>query len=97
MSTKVLNAKFDPGRLAITPNCAKKINPEYGIGALQRHLNCDWGMVDDEDWQANNAALRNGGRVLSSYPLPDEGHNFWLITEGAGRDRVTTFLLPSDY
>jgi hypothetical protein len=50
--------------------------------------------VDDDDRRANEAAIRDGDRILSSYRLPT-GVEIWLLTEA---DRsATTALLPSEY
>jgi hypothetical protein len=94
MST-TLKPKFNPGKLVATPAFTKKVGPQYGMAALCRHLEGNWGLCDDEDWHTNNEALKHGGRLLSSWPLPDEAGDFWILTEA---DRsVTTMLLPSDY
>jgi hypothetical protein len=56
----------------------------------------DWGLgvVGPEDWAANDRALADGDRLLSSY-LTDGGTKVWIITEW---DRsVTTVLLPEEY
>lgn len=88
-------AKFKPGKLVATPAVMQKVDPDYAMGALAQHLQGKWGVLDPEDWQANDEALVNGGRLLSAYPLPNDPGNFWIITE---HDRsVTTILLPSDY
>ena len=66
---------------------------------LQRHLNGDWGDLDDEDKQANELALVDGSRLLSAYRLAD-ATKIWLITEADGengRRESSTFLLPSEY
>ena len=90
-----LKPKFSPGNLAATAAAMKKIEPDYAMAALCQHLEGNWGLCDDEDWHTNNEALKHGGRIFSSYPLPDEAGSFWIITEA---DRsVTTILLPSDY
>jgi len=61
---------------------------------LARHRHGDWGIVCPEDRQANDDALRSGGRVLSVYMLADETR-LWVITEA---DRsATTILLPDEY
>ncbi len=61
---------------------------------LVRHVLGDWGELDAEDSQANEAALVHGTRIVSSYRLRGE-HRIWLITEA---DRsATTFLLPEEY
>jgi hypothetical protein len=47
-----------------------------------------------EDFESNNQALQDRGRLLSAYTSQD-GTKFWIITEA---DRsATTFLLPSEY
>lgn len=46
-----------------------------------------------DDALANDAALADGGRLLSSYRVADQ--TVWIITEA---DRsATTLLLPSEY
>jgi hypothetical protein len=61
--------------------------------SLFAHSRGDWGDLDNEDKATNKAALRNGGRLLSSYTA--EGTKIWIITE---HDRsVTTILFPSEY
>jgi hypothetical protein len=93
----IVKCKFDPGNIAITPTLMKKVDADYAFAALTQHLMGKWGVLDKQDWEANNAALKDGGRLLSAYPLPNDPDNFWIITEGEGHDRVTTMLLPSDY
>jgi hypothetical protein len=93
----ILKAKFDPGNIVATAAFVKKVGPDYAMAALSQHLMGKWGLLDRHDWEANNAALKDGGRLLSAYPLPNEADNFWIITEGEGQERVTTMLLPSDY
>ncbi len=64
------------------------------LRALNRHLQGDWGTLDPEDIEANENALRNGGRLFSAY-LTSAALKFWIITEA---DRsATTILLPEDY
>jgi len=61
---------------------------------LDRHARGDWGELPPEDAKANNRALKDGERLLSSYPLAD-GVKVWIITEW---DRsYTTLLMPEDY
>lgn len=63
-----------------------------------RHMCGDWGDTCEDDKQVNDAALKHGGRLLSSYELTDsreKAHKVWIITEA---DRsVTTMLFPSEY
>ncbi|WP_051797299.1 hypothetical protein [Catenuloplanes japonicus] len=83
--------------------------PAYLIAVLmlfRRHLNGDWGHVDNFDSRSNDDALISGYRILAAYTLCPIGcgravngacepHKVWIITEA---DRsATTMLLPSEY
>jgi hypothetical protein len=82
------------GEIVLTPGVMTSLTPEEFFDALRRHVNGDWGDIDEQDWNANNHALVYGGRILSQY-YTDEGTKFWVITEA---DRsITTFLLPEEY
>ena len=62
--------------------------------ALRRHSAGDWGELDAHDLAANEAALRDGDRLVSVYKNVN-GTRFYIITEW---DRsLTTILLPEDY
>jgi hypothetical protein len=80
-----------PGALAAFADNPDADNP---CDFLRRHHCGDWGTVDAEDQQENEAALIYGLRLLSSYVLSD-GTKIWIITE-ADRSR-TTILLPDEY
>lgn len=83
--------KFPLGRLLATPGAiALGINfAPY----INRHVRGDWGDVDSEDWERNDASIEEGSRINSAYQTA-EGR-IWIITEA---DRaVTTVLLPSEY
>ncbi|SMF97219.1 hypothetical protein SAMN02949497_4639 [Methylomagnum ishizawai] len=87
---------FPLGQVVATPN-ALAVLAEHGVDPgtlLGRHVRGDWGVLPPEDAKANDAGLRHGERLLSSYPLAD-GVKVWIITEW---DRsVTTILMPGDY
>jgi hypothetical protein len=85
--------KFSLGQVVITPNALEKLKSDDILNALNRHILGDWGELDDEDKQTNDAALQSGDRLLSAYR--SGGTKFWIITE-ASRE-VTTVLLPEDY
>ncbi len=88
------DSKFPPGRLVATPNVLQLVPNDEMAAALGRHLHGDWGMLDTEDLNANDAALKNGGRLFSAYQTSRQ-IKFWIITEA---DRsATTILLPEDY
>ncbi len=87
--------RFELGVVVATPG-ALKLLAATGTDPtelLRRHHGGDWGEVDAHDRRANDAALRHGTRLLSSYPVGAE--KVWIITEA---DRSSTcLLLPSEY
>jgi hypothetical protein len=88
------NWLFSPGRIVTTRAAMKALTLDDIRDAIDRHLRGDWGVVDEEDWAQNVAALSEEGRLVSVY-LSEEQVCFWIITEA---DRsATTVLLPSDY
>jgi hypothetical protein len=77
-----------------TPNALGAIPNHEIMNALSRHLRGDWGTLDKEDWDANEQALKHGGRLFSTYRSSTQ-IKFYIITEA---DRsATTVLLPEDY
>jgi hypothetical protein len=87
-------AKFHPGRIRITRGAMAALTPDEAMDGLVRHLEGDWGEVDESDRKENEAALEHGFRLLSSYKSND-GTTYWIITE---HDRsYTTILLPNEY
>ena len=85
---------FSLGRIVITSDALERLDPQDTQTALRRHAGGDWGDVPREDVDQNNAALKDGERLLSAY-CDRNGVKFWIITE---RDRsATTILLPEDY
>jgi hypothetical protein len=86
---------FQLGKVVATPGALEllertRTNP---LDYIQRHESGDWGKLCPEDKQANNAALKQGLRLLSAYEVGRE--MLWIITEA---DRsVTTLLLPEEY
>ncbi len=86
--------RFQLGRLYITPAAATALPQDEVVAALARHAAGDWGTLESGDWEANERALANGGRLVSAY-VAGSGRKFWIITE-AGRD-CTTVLLPENY
>ena len=91
---------FSLGRLLATPGALDAANRagENLLLFFCRHAAGDWGNMDPDDGQANDAAVRDGERILSAYPLdpaaPRNG-TVWVITEA---DRsMTTLLCPDEY
>ncbi len=89
--------RLEPGRIVATPG-ALEVLEEAGVEPhelLTRHLSGDWGELDAHDRRENERSLKHGFRVLSSYPVGEDGQKVWIITEA---DRSSTcLLLPSEY
>jgi hypothetical protein len=88
--------RFSLGQVVATPGALAALEKakQTPMELLQRHVVLDQGELDEEDQRTNEAAVRNGERVLSSYLLND-GTKIWIITEA---DRSSTcLLLPDEY
>ena len=91
-------ALFPLGATHITPG-ALDLLAAAGVAPaalLARHVAGDWGAVPPEDARENALSLRQGFRLVSSYPVGDDPTaRVWIITEA---DRsATLLLLPSEY
>ena len=96
-----MNAKFSPGRVVATPGVldALEVSGQTFDFFLEKHLSGDWGEVDSEDQKANDQALLDGGRLLSSYRTL-KGVVVWVLTEAEDDDgqRASTCLTtPEEY
>jgi len=83
------------GKVVATPGALNLLTDagEDAFDYLARHATGDWGELCTFDRRQNKSALREGARVLSSYPVGED--RVWIITEA---DRsVTTILLPEEY
>lgn len=85
---------FPPGRVVETPGARSAVSDVEFFDFTGKHFSGDWGDVCAEDKRANDRALKDGDRLLSSYKTK-KGVKVWIITEW---DRsVTTLLLPEEY
>jgi hypothetical protein len=90
-----MTAPLPLGKVVATPGALKLLSEtgEDPFGYIARHAAGDWGNLCAFDRRQNEIALREGLRVLSSYPVGREC--VWIITEA---DRsVTTILRPDEY
>jgi len=76
-----------------TPRVVRAVHLDEIVSAISRHAQADWGDLSPDEAIINNASLRLGERLLSSYKSAG-GVRFWIVTEG---DRsATTVLLPDE-
>ena len=92
---------FDLGQVLVTCGVYGEIKDNAAFGffvadCLQQHQAGIWGVICAEDKKLNDDSLANGGRLLSSYEMPDvRNGKIWIITEW---DRsATTILFPDEY
>jgi len=78
----IFQAVATPGALALMNKY--HIEP---LDLLRRHLQGDCNYVDKHDRATNLAALKNGGRLVSSYEIGFQ--KLWLMTEAVGETGVT--------
>ena len=100
----ITNTSFQTGTIlhtsTINQDATKnKVFALFLMQAINRHRNNDWGDCCEEDWNMNDLAIREDGRILSVYHLPKDlkstHQKIWIIT---GQDRnYTTILYPSEY
>jgi hypothetical protein len=94
--------RFPLGEIVATPGALAATSNAYRFECLLRHVSGDFGCVCHDDAETNRAAITEGDRILSAYPIdpakPCKGfgdNTLWIVTEA---DRsVTTFLLPDEY
>lgn len=92
---------FNLGDIVATPGALQALT-ETGRTAysiLSRHAQGDWGDVCQSDKRSNDAAVKDGSRILSAYEI-GEGAKIWIITDAADEEgvrHVTTLLLPEEY
>lgn len=87
---------FELGQVVATPGALELLERHSmtPMQFLQKHCAGDFGDLCDEDKEANNEAIWNEERILSSYKVNDT-NKIWVITEA---DRSSTCcLLPEEY
>lgn len=96
--------RFEVGEVVIADGCRETIEEELDSSEpsvqnflarrLTRHVQGDWGEIGEEDWVANNRALREGRRLVSVYPTP-AGRTVLIVTN-ATRERTEIRLASGD-
>ena len=100
----ILERKFDPGRVVATAGVDALMKSDISFKrfvtvSLGKHINGDWGDLEEEDKKSNDFALETAtARMFSVYTYhkgQKDEQKIWIITEW---DRsVTTILLPEEY
>ncbi len=72
--------------------------------SINRHINKDFGEMEEEDIESNKKAINNGNRIFSSYKIDEnlnnENEKLWIITEAENENKerkYTTILYPKEY
>jgi hypothetical protein len=89
-------ALFNLGKIVATPGALDVLmrSSQSPGEFLTMHARGEWGNLDAFDTEANQTAIREGGRIFSTYKTRCDD-DLWIITE---EDRSSTcILLPSDY
>lgn len=97
--------KFSLGQVVATPAAMATLERlgKNVLEFIERHVQGNWGDLSEDDKQANEDALVDGSRILSSYILEGEGDDavkLWIITEAedeSGDRMATTALLADEY
>jgi hypothetical protein len=97
--------RFELGQVVATP-AALELLERLGENVLEyvsKHVRGDWCDLSDDDAEANENALVDGSRILSSYVLKGDGddqNKIWIITDAEdddGKRKATTVMLPEEY
>lgn len=98
------NPRFDLCQVVATPAVLDLLDRAQvsPTTLLARHAGGDWGELCKDDAEANEQALVDGSRLVSSYRLTigQAIEKVWVITEAVGDDgrrAATTLLLPEEY
>lgn len=86
--------RFSAGGVTASPGVLEILSQKELVDAVIRHQRGDWGHVNDELRQANEAVIHDEGRLVSAYETKNNVE-FWMITD---YDRAATnVLLPTEY
>ena len=94
--------RFKLGQVVATPAAIETLERlgENAFDFVARHVRGDWGDICDEDQEANEEALVDGSRILSSYVQGDDTTKIWIITDAEddnGNRLATTVMLAEEY
>lgn len=92
---------FDLGQIVATPGALDALRDAGQTPGefLTRHVKGEWGDLDQEDSNLNDAAVIDGSRILSAYTTR-KGERIWVITEATddqGHRFSSILLKPEEY
>ena len=66
-----MKPKFQSGRLLATPGALRALESagQNTADFLERHLNCDWGNLDGNDFRENEYSLEHRFRLSAGFYL----------------------------
>lgn len=86
--------RFSAGGVTASSEILQIISQKELVDSVIRHQRGDWGLVDEKQRQANEAAINAEGYLISAYQTKNKVE-FWIVTD---YDRAATnVLLPSEY
>jgi len=84
---------FELGQIVTTRTISESVDPKKVASVIRNHVTGDFGILENEDIDANKEAIKQGDRVLSAYVV--DGSKVYVITEW---DRsYTTVLFANEY
>jgi hypothetical protein len=93
MRTPRFTPLFTIGKLILKPTDALEtglMDPYVILRLLNAHQRGNWGCVSDEEWNANEVAVREGGTIVSCHPWGEQLW-LWIVTDTARSE--TTVLV----
>ena len=82
---------FKLGQIVTTRTVAENLEGSKVASMIRNHVTGDFGILENEDIDANKEAIKHGDRVLSAYIA--NGQKVYVITEW---DRSHTTVLFAD-
>ena len=93
--------RLNLGTVVRTSSVASRLAAEDTKALLDKHRQCDWGSLNDEDAGAQNEMIAAGqrGQYMGVHRVtlhsPSETRDVWVITDPD--NAKTTILLPEEY
>jgi hypothetical protein len=99
---KLYKGKFELGQLVMTRGVNDRVADDSKYAkfvheSIQKHFNCVWGDLCQEDKDMNDSALNTEqpDRIFSAYEYNGKSDRIYIITEW---DRSSTCIMfPSEY